>query len=160
MQKYNKGVSYRDICLFLFGNTVAAEGFSFAFDRRPCQTLSIGGGIHQRRFVGEDSRLEVAVVVAFHTHAVALEVVATDIGHRAVENHYLEIYPRTKPPFQPAPQLRIFVEVLTVVLSWFFGMKQLHIDTPFQKLVEDLDERNHILAAADIAVFEVGGADP
>ena len=30
MQKYNKGVPHRDIPLFLFGNSIAAEGFSFA----------------------------------------------------------------------------------------------------------------------------------
>ena len=56
----------------------------------------VGGGIYQRRIIGEDSGLEVAVVVAFHTHAGTSEVGGADIGHRAVENHYLEMYPSDK----------------------------------------------------------------
>ena len=76
MQKYNKGVPYRDICLFLFGKSFAAEGFSFALGTSsplPDAVEVVGGGIHQRRLVGEDFGLEVAVVVSVHTHAVALK---------------------------------------------------------------------------------------
>lgn len=89
---------HRDICLFLFGKSVTAEGFSFALGTSsalPDTVEMVGVGIHQRRFVGEDFGLEVAVVVAVHTHAVALEVGGANIGQRAVENHYLEMHLRT-----------------------------------------------------------------
>ena len=79
---------HRDICLFLFGNTVTAECFSFALGTSsplPDTVEVVGGGIHQRRLVGEDFGLEVAVVVAFHTHAGAREVGGVDIGCCAVE---------------------------------------------------------------------------
>ena len=135
MQKYNKGVPNHDICLFLFGNSVAAEGFSFALGTSsplPDTVEVVGGGIHQRRIVGEDFGLEVAVVVTVHTHAVALEVGTTDIGHRAVENHYLEMHPWAESSFHPAPQRRILVVILAEVHSCFFGMRQAHIDPAFQ----------------------------
>ena len=163
MQKYNNGVPHRDISLFLFGNTVAAEGFSFALGTSSplSDTVEVvGGGIHQRRLVGEDFGLEVAVVVAVHTHAVALEVGATDIGHRAVENHYLEMYPRTTPPLQPDPQARILVEILAKVLSRFFGMKQPHIDTLFHQFVEHRQKRHQIPCSRLIQILQVGSANP
>lgn len=95
----------------------------------------VGGGIDQLGVVGEDAGLEVAVVFAFHTHAGACEVGGADVGGGAVENHYLEMHPWAESPFQLAPQPRILVEILAEVLTWFFGMKQPHIDTTFQQLV-------------------------
>ena len=95
----------------------------------------VGGGIYQRWFVGENTGLEVAVVVAFHTHAGTREVGGADVGGGAVENHYLEMHPWAESPFQPAPQPRILVEILAEVLTWLFRMKQPHIDTTFQQLV-------------------------
>lgn len=47
----------------------------------------VGGGIYQRWFVGEDARLEVAVVVDFHAYTCTREVGGTDIYLRAVEDH-------------------------------------------------------------------------
>ena len=126
MQKYNNGVPHRDTPLSLFGNPVAAEGFSFALGTSsplPDAVEVVGGGIYQRWFVGEDSSLEVTVVVAFHAHASACEVGGADVGGGAVENHYLEMYPWAESPFQPAPQARILVEILTEVLTWFFGVQ-------------------------------------
>ena len=163
MQKYKIGAPHHDAPLSLFGNPVAAEGFSFALGTSmalPGAVEVVGGGIYQLRFVGEDAGLEIAVVVAFHTHASARKVGGADVGGGAVENHYLEMHSRTESSFQPAPQPRILVEILAEVLAWFFGMKQPHIDTPFQQLVEHRQKRHHILAAADIEVFEVGGANP
>ncbi len=101
MQKYNKGVPHRDTPLFLFGNSIAAEGFSFAFGTSsplPDAVEVVGGGIRQRRVVGEDTGLEVAVVVAFHAYAGTCEVGGADVGFRAVENHYLEMHSWAKPP--------------------------------------------------------------
>ena len=126
MQKYNNGVPHRDTPLSLFGNPVTAEGFSFALGTSsplPDAVEVVGGGIYQRWFVGEDSSLEVTVVVAFHAHAVALEVGATDIGYRAVENHYLEMHSWTELALQFRPQAWILVEILAEVLTWFFGVQ-------------------------------------
>jgi len=156
-------VPHRDTPLSLFGNPVAAEGFSFALGTSsplPDTVEMVGVGIYQRWFVGEDAGLEVAVVVAFHTHSVALEVGATDICHRAVENHYLEMRPRTESPFQPAPQRRILVEILAKVLSRFFGMKQPHINITFQQLVEHRQERHYIPSALHIQDLQVSCTNP
>ena len=120
----------------------------------------VGGGIDQLGVVGEDTGLEVAVVVAFHTHASAREVGGADIGYRAVENHYLEMHSRTEPPLQPAPQAWILVEVLAEILSWLFGMKQAHIDTRFKQLVEHRQERHHIPSTFHIQVLLVGSTNP
>ena len=120
----------------------------------------IGGGIDQRRFVGEDAGLEVAVVVAFHTDAGTSEVGGADVGGGAVENHYLEMNPWAESPFQPAPQPRILVEILAEVLSWFLGMKQPHIDTPFQQIIEHRQERHHAPSSLHIQVLEVCGTNP
>ena len=163
MQKYNKGVPRRDTPLFLFGNSIAAEGFSFAFGTSsplPDAVEVVGGGIRQRLFVGEDSGLEVAVVVPFHADASTCEVGGSDIGHRTVENHYLEMRPRTESPFQPAPRPRIFVEILAEALSWLFGMKRPHINITFQQLVEHRQKRNHIPTSLHIQILYVGCSNP
>lgn len=120
----------------------------------------VGGGINESRFVGEDASLEVAVVVAFHAYAGACEVGGANIGCSTVENHYLEMHPWAESPFQPAPQPRILVEVLAEVLTRFFGMKQPHIDTPLQQLVEHRQEWHHIPSSLHIQVLEVGGTNP
>lgn len=120
----------------------------------------VGGCIHQRWFVGEDAGLEVAVVITFHAYAGTCEVGGTDVGHRAVENHYLEMHPWAESPFQSAPQSWILVEILAEILSRLFGMKQAHFDTPFQKYVEHRQERHHVPTALHIQVFEVGSTNP
>ena len=104
----------------------------------------VGGGIDQLGLVGEDTGLEVAVVVAFHTYAGAREVGGADIGGGAVENHYLEMHSRTESSFQPAPQAWILVEILAEVLTWFFGVQQPNVDTALQKLVENREEGHHV----------------
>ena len=89
MQKYNKGASHRDAPLCLFCNPVAAEGFSFALGTSsplPDAVEVVSGGIHQRWFVGENAGLEVAIVVAFHTHSGTGEVGGADVRGSAVEN--------------------------------------------------------------------------
>ena len=163
MQKYKTGAPHHDAPLSLFGNSVAAEGFSFALGTSmalPDAVEVVGGGIYQLRFVGEDAGLEIAVVVAFHTHASARKVGGADVGGGAVENHYLEMHSRTESSFQPAPQARILVEVLAEVLSWLFGMKQPHLDTTFQQLIEYRQERNHIPTTLHIQILQAGGANP
>ena len=163
MQKYKIGAPHHDAPLSLFGNPVAAEGFSFALGTSmalPDAVEVVGGGIYQLRFVGEDAGLEVAVVVAFHTHAGTCKVGGADVGDGAVENHYLEMHPRAESPFQPAPQPRILVEILAEILSWLFGMKQAHFDTPFQQFVEHRQKRQHIPTALHIQVLQVGSTNP
>ena len=110
----------------------------------PYAVEMVGGGIDQLGFVGEDTGLEVAVVVAFHAYAGAREVGGADVGGGAVENHYLEMNPWAESPFQPAPQPRILVEILAEVLTWFFGVQQTNVDTSFQQLVEHRQKRHHI----------------
>jgi len=109
MQKYKIGAPHHDAPLSLFGNPVAAEGFSFTFGTSsplPDAVEVVGGGIDQLRFVGEDACLEVAVVVAFHADTGTCEVGGADVGFRAVENHYLEMHPWAEFPFQPAHKPR------------------------------------------------------
>ena len=110
----------------------------------------IGGGIDQRRFVGEDAGLEVAVVVAFHTDAGTSEVGGADIGYRAVENHYLEMHSWTELALQFRPQAWILVEILAEVLTWLLSVQQAHLDTPFQQFVEYRQKRHYIPTALHI----------
>ena len=143
--------------------SVAAEVLPFAFlavSPLPYAVDMVGGGIHQHGVVGEYAGFEVSVALALHADAGTREVRRTDIGGGAVEYYYLEMHPWAEPPFQPAPQPRILVEILAEVLTWLFGVQQTHIDTSSQQFVEHRQERHHILAAADIEVFEVGGAYP
>ena len=153
MQKYKIGAPHHDAPLSLFGNPVAAEGFSFALGTSmalPDAVEVVGGGIYQLRFVGEDAGLEIAVVVAFHTYAGAREVGGADIGGGAVENHYLEMHPWTEPPLQAAPQSRILVEILAEVLARLLGVQQTHVDTTSQQLVEHRQKRHHISTSLHI----------
>ena len=55
--------------LFLSGNSVSTESFTLATGTSstlPYAVEVVSGGIHQQRFVGEDTRLEVTIIVAFH----------------------------------------------------------------------------------------------
>ena len=150
-------------CKMFLSNPVPAEILALAglaAESLPDAVKVVGGGIYQLRFVGEDSGLEVTVIVASHPHARSCEVGRTDIGGGAVENHYLEMHPWAESPFQPAPQAWILVEVLAEVLAWFFGVQQTHIDTPFQQLVEHRQERHHIPTSLHIQILQVGSTNP
>ena len=75
-------------------NSISAEGFSFALGTSlplPDAVKVVSGGIHQRWFVGEDAGLEVAVVVAFHTHSGTGEVGGADVRHLQVEDDDFEM---------------------------------------------------------------------
>ena len=150
-------------CKMFLSNPIPTEVFPLAFgtvESLPDAVELVGGGIYKQRFVGEDAGLEVAVVVAFHTHSGTGEVGGADIGHRAVENHNLEMHPWAESPLQTAPQPRILVEILAEILSWFFGMKQPHIDTLFKQLVEHRQKRNHIPTSLHIQILQVGSTNP
>lgn len=144
-------------------NSISAKILPLAFGAvgsLPDGVEVVGGGIDQLGVVGEDTGLKVAVVVAFHTHAGTGEVGGADVGGGAVENHYLEMHPWTESPLQPAPQPRILVEILAEILSWFFGMKQPHIDTLFKQLVEHRQKRHHVPSTLHIQVLQVGSTNP
>ena len=79
----------------------------------------------------EDARLDVSLAIGFHADSRTREVGGADIGSSAVENHCCEMYPRTEPPLQSAPQYRMLVEIRAEVFSRLFSVKQPHIDTPF-----------------------------
>ena len=120
-------------------NPIPTEVFPLAFGTvgsLPDGVEVVGGGIDKGRVVGEDTGLEVAVVVAFHAYAGTREVGGADVGGGAVENHYLEMHPWAESPLQSTPQSWILVEILAEILSWLFGMKQAHFDTTFQQFVE------------------------
>ena len=143
MQKYNKGVPHRDICLFLFGKSVTAEGFSFALGTSsalPDTVEMVGVGIHQRRFVGEDAGLEAARTIAFHSNACASKDGAANIGHLAIEDQNLEMHPRTKHPFQAIKQGRVFVEVFTKSGTWLLGMNEPHINALIDEFCQNRKE--------------------
>ena len=115
----------------------------------------VGGGIHKRRIIGEDAGLEVAVVVAFHADVSTSEVGGTYVGGGAVEYHYLEMHSRTESPFQPAPQLRIFVEILAEVLTRLFGVQQ---QEP-REIVVPVFEGDEVMAVLDIDSRELATFD-
>jgi hypothetical protein len=76
--------------------------FSFALGTSstlPDGVEVVGGGIDQLGVVGEDTGLEVAVVVAFHTYAGTCEVGGADVGGSTVKNHYLEMHSWAEPLF-------------------------------------------------------------
>ena len=50
--------------------------------------------------IGQDARLEVALVAALHADACPREVRAADVHFLAVKDQHLEVYPGTKHPFQ------------------------------------------------------------
>lgn len=143
---------------------VAAEALpfaGFAMDALPYGIDMVGGGVNQLRFVGEDSGFEVAVVLAFHSHAGAREVGRAYVGGGTVENHYLEMHTWTELSLQFGPQAGIPVEVFAVVLAGFLCMQQPHIDTSLQQAVEDGEEWLNLAAGrAYIQVFEVGRSNP
>ena len=120
----------------------------------------VHGLLNQLWIVGEDAGLEVAGAVAFHADACAGEVGAADICHLAIENKNLEMYSRTKHPFQAIKQGRIFVEVLTERWTRLLGMNESHLNAFFDELCQNGQEGLRLRADLDIQVLDVGGANP
>ena len=144
---------------------ITAEVFPLAVaavKSTPYAVEVVGSGIDESGLVGEDTGLEIAVALPFHADAGTCEVGGADIGHGAIENHDLEVHPRAELPLEARPEAGVAVEVLAEVVAGLLGMQQADVDAATQQSVEDGKEGFHItvLAATDIEVFQVGGADP
>ena len=100
----------------------------------------VHGLLNQFGVVGEDASLEVACAFSFHADACTSEVGATDVGHLAVEDQNLEMYPRTERPFKIIEQSRIFVEVLAEGGTWLLGVDEPNFDTFLDKLRQERKE--------------------
>lgn len=118
------------------------------------------GGLHQIRSVGEDARLEVPTVAAFHADARAGEVGRTDVCRLTVENEYLKMNPRTKHPFQVGTQNRVAVEVVAEIRPRFLGMDEPYLDPAFEQLSEKPQKRRGGTSHLDVQVFDVCRTDP
>ena len=106
MQKYIIALTYLVIGIFLSGDPVSAEVLPLTFGAvvsLPHAVEMVSGSIHQRRFIGEYSCLEIAVAFSLHADTGTREVGGADIGHRAVEYHYFEMYTRTELTLQFRP---------------------------------------------------------
>ena len=115
----------------------------------------VHGLLDQFGVVGEDSGLEVARAFTFHANACTSEVGTADIGHLAVEDQHLEMYPWTECPFKTIEQSWIFVEVFTEGWPWLLGMNEPDFDTFINKLSQDRKERLLLCVDLDIKVFDV-----
>ena len=120
----------------------------------------VGGGIHQRRLVGEDARLEVAVAVALHAHAGSREVRGADIGGGTVEYHDFEVDARAEAPFQFAPEPRVFVEVRTEVFARLLGVQQPNLHATSCQLVKHRKERHRLPSTLNVQILQVRGGNP
>ena len=128
----------------------------------------VGGGIDESRLVGEDAGFEVAVALPFHADAGTREVGGANVGHSAVENHYLEMHPRAESPLETRPETGVAVEVLAEVVAGLLGMQQADVDATPQQPVENGEEGFHGFRPfsqagslrTNIEVLQVGGAYP
>jgi len=68
--------------------------------------------IQQLRLVRQYPRLEVPSERTFHSDARSCQIGGTDVCHLVVEDHHLEMHPRTKHPFQFGEQNGVTVEIL------------------------------------------------
>jgi len=59
---------------------------SFTFKAGPDAVKLIHGSFHEFGFIGQDTRLEIAVSGAFHADARAGEIGGTNVGKLAVED--------------------------------------------------------------------------
>lgn len=84
----------------------------------------VDGGFHELWVVGEDACLEVAAELAFHSDAGTGEICRTDIDRLQIKNQHLEVHSGTQHAFQIGGKNGIFVEILTEIWSWFFGVNQ------------------------------------
>ena len=83
----------------------------------------------------------------------------TYISDLAIEDQHFEMYTRTQPPLQPAPQKRVFVEIVGEVASRLFGMNQPHLDTTADQFLQHFQQRCGTVALFHIKIFNIGRAD-
>lgn len=120
----------------------------------------VGSSIHQRRDVGQNARFEIAGHRAFHAESSPSQIGRTYVSDLAIEDQYFEMYARTQPPLQSAPQQRIFVEIVGEVPSRLFGMNQPHLDTAADQFLQHFQQRCGTVALFHIKIFNIGRADP
>lgn len=120
----------------------------------------IDGGFHELGVVGEDACLEVATELAFHTDSRSSEVCRTDIDRLQIKNQHLEVHPRTQHSFQAGCENGIFVEILTEIRSWLFGVNQANAHTPLEKSGNLSQQGNGAVALFHIQILNVGSANP
>ena len=89
----------------------------------------VGSGIDQREVIGQNSRLEVALAVGFHTDTRTRKVCRADIGHLAIENHYLEMDSRAELALQLLIESRLLIEIRTEIRSRLLGVQQPYLHT-------------------------------
>ena len=99
-------------------------------------------------------------VIAPFMPSPALVRLATYVSDLAIEDQYFEMYARTQPPLQSAPQQRIFVEIVGEVPSRLFGMNQPHLDTAADQFLQHFQQRCGTVALFHIKIFNIGRADP
>lgn len=118
----------------ILSNPVSAEVLAFAVlaaEPLPDGVKVVGGRVDQLRLVGEDAGLEIAVAFTLHADTGTGKIGGANISHRAVENHYLEMHPRTELALQLRPQTRIFVEVPAEILPRLLRMQQPNLYAAF-----------------------------
>ena len=70
------------VCLAFAGFTVLT---------RPYSVEMVGGGIDQRKVIGQNTRLEVALAIGLHPNASTRKVCRADIDHLAITSECLTL---------------------------------------------------------------------
>lgn len=116
----------------------------------------IDGGFHELGVVGEDSCLEVATELAFHSDAGTGEVCRTDIDRLQIKNQHLEVHPRTQHSFQAGGENGIFIEILTEIRSRLFGVNQADAHATLEQSGNLSQQGNGAVALLHIQILNVG----
>ena len=91
--------------------------------------------------IGQDARLEIALIAALHADAGSREVSAADIHLLAVKHQHLKVHPWTQHPLQSVIQHGIPVKVLPEVRPWLLSMNQPHLHTSPNQQRDNRQER-------------------
>lgn len=124
--------------------------------RRAIRCRTVLWRLRREGGIGEDGRLQIAAVIAFHAYAGSGEVGGADIGCLEVEDQYFEVYPRAEHTLQPGLQYRVAVKIFAECWTWFFGMDEAYLYAAFQQVGKNAKKRFCFGGSFDLKVFDVG----
>ena len=138
---------------------VAALAF-LALAATPHLVKLLYGGVHQRRLVGEDARLEVAVAVTLHAHAGSREVRGADVCRLEVKNHHLEMNTRAHYAFQIRRKNLEPVKVLAEVRARLLRVNEPHAHPALQEAGKLSQQGNRVAILFHVHILDIGRTDP
>lgn len=120
----------------------------------------LDGTGHQLWIRGQDARLEIAALRAFHAQRRSRQVRRPDVGRLQVHDDELEMHPRTHHPLQVGGKDGVLVEIRAERRPGLLRMDQPHIHPTLQQRGQHPQQRHRLPPLLHIHVLNIRRPNP